>query len=249
MSVEEANYFNDPRVAAARSEPGYIKLDESRMLLVIGTRTADWHWLNDNDYDPEEFIGGVKPLEYSERVDDGPCWSCDGVGKAWKGFGPGVVDKNGTRIATKTHHTYPCASCHGSKRRTKLVDLEQPRVPEGAEDRPYHPFRYLALPCVMVDCPTCRGTGSHVNPSIDCGGISSEQFDRDPDFEDAYFSGAYDVTCYGCNGRKQQPEVHVEALCAEDRAAYETWSKWQDELAEEEWAYEAERAAEIRMGC
>ena len=28
----------------------------------------------------------------------------------------------------------------------------------------------VALPTRFVVCPTCRGTGTHVNPSIDCGG-------------------------------------------------------------------------------
>ena len=30
-------------------------------------------------------------------------------------------------------------------------------------------------------CPTCDGRGSHVNPSIDCNGLTQEDFYEDPD--------------------------------------------------------------------
>ena len=48
------------------------------------------------------------------------------------------------------------------------------------------------LPTKFEVCGTCGGRGSHVNPSIDCGGLSSDDFDEDPDFRDAYFNGSYD---------------------------------------------------------
>jgi hypothetical protein len=51
-------------------------------------------------------------------------------------------------------------------------------------------------------CPRCRGEGKHVNPSIDSHGLSREDFDQDPDFEEDYFSGVYDVPCYVCSGAR-----------------------------------------------
>lgn len=100
----------------------------------------------------------------------------------------------------------------------------------------------LELPTRWEVCPTCDGRGSHVNPSIDAGGITAEEMHEDPDFADSYFRGAYDVKCYQCGGRTTVPAVDWDALSPEHRAAYE---KQLDDDA----AYEAERLAEIRMGC
>jgi len=51
-------------------------------------------------------------------------------------------------------------------------------------------------------CPKCEGKGSHVNPSIDGNGLTYEDFENDPDFEEAYFAGNYDVECYECHGQR-----------------------------------------------
>jgi len=64
--------------------------------------------------------------------------------------------------------------------------------------------------CSYAVCELCNGKGSHVNPSIDCGGLTREDFDEDPDFAEGYFDGMYDVPCYMCNGRRVVP-VPVDA--------------------------------------
>jgi hypothetical protein len=56
------------------------------------------------------------------------------------------------------------------------------------------------LPGTWEICGRCCGEGKHVNPGVDGDGISQEEFDHDPDFEEAYFSGVYDVTCEECDG-------------------------------------------------
>lgn len=66
-------------------------------------------------------------------------------------------------------------------------------------------------------CPTCQGSGCHVNPSIDAGGITREDFDEDPDFAHDYMSGRYDVQCSECRGKRVVPEL--EPRTAEQRAA------------------------------
>ena len=71
-------------------------------------------------------------------------------------------------------------------------------------------------------CPVCEGEGSHVNPSIDAHGISPEEFHQDPDFAEAYFSGAYDVSCKNCRGSGKV----LTAKQAERDAA------WEDELSD-----------------
>lgn len=56
-------------------------------------------------------------------------------------------------------------------------------------------------------CGTCEGSGKHVNPSIDRRGISREEFLEDPEFEEEYFGGMYDVVCYECGGRNVVPAI------------------------------------------
>lgn len=59
----------------------------------------------------------------------------------------------------------------------------------------------IELPAKWEVCSRCDGEGKHVDPAIDGNGISQEQFDGDPDFEEAYFGGRYDVKCEECQGR------------------------------------------------
>jgi RecJ-like exonuclease len=72
-------------------------------------------------------------------------------------------------------------------------------------------------------CPICDGDGTYVNPNIDGNGLTADDFNDDPDFAEAYFGGAYDVTCSTCNGRgsilaaQRQEIVEELAQAAEDR--------------------------------
>lgn len=112
------------------------------------------------------------------------------------------------------------------------------RDDEGEETEHLLPFKYEV-------CGTCTGRGKHVNPSIDCDGISQEDFDRDPDFKDEYFSGMYDVSCVECSGLRVVPQVDEEACSPEQALVVATLH----EQLEEDWANDAERDAERRMGC
>jgi hypothetical protein len=51
-------------------------------------------------------------------------------------------------------------------------------------------------------CDLCDGKGMHVNPSIDCDGMTREELWDDPDFAEDYFDGAYDVPCKRCLGKR-----------------------------------------------
>lgn len=88
-------------------------------------------------------------------------------------------------------------------------------------------------------CGICEGSGSMVNPSIDAGGLTSDDFYDDPDFYDDYMGGTYDVTCSGCNGNKVVPRVVFPGPIAKAIA------DWEQEEAD----YAAEVAAERRMGA
>ena len=91
-------------------------------------------------------------------------------------------------------------------------------------------------------CPTCEGKGKHVNPSIDCDGLTAEDFAEDPDFREEYMSGRYDVTCYGCKGKRVVLELDRDNIAAELLARI-------DSMVEDRAHYERESAAERRMGA
>jgi hypothetical protein len=100
----------------------------------------------------------------------------------------------------------------------------------------------IELPSKWIVCPTCNGKGRHVNPSIDCGGISAQDFADDPDFADDYMGGTYDQTCAQCEGRTTILGVDFDAMTPMLRAMWE-------QQARDDADYAAECAAEIRAGC
>lgn len=106
---------------------------------------------------------------------------------------------------------------------------------EGDEDE-------VEFPCKYEACSLCDGHGSHVNPSIDAHGISAEEFRDDPDFAEAYFSGAYDVGCYRCGGDRVWPVIDEKRCNPADLARL-------DSYLEERAAWIAESEAERRMGA
>ena len=99
-----------------------------------------------------------------------------------------------------------------------------------------------ALPMKWAVCPVCEGEGKHVNPSIDAGGLSSEDFCEDHEFAEAYMDGVYDVTCNRCEGKRVVPDVDRSAMSKWQRDAYDA------QLIEERNDH-AEYLAEIRAGC
>ena len=72
-----------------------------------------------------------------------------------------------------------------------------------------------------IICPTCKGEGKHVNPSIDANGITSSEMNEDPEFMEDYFNGVYDIPCKECSGSGkviETPEFWEErAQRADDR--------------------------------
>jgi hypothetical protein len=64
-------------------------------------------------------------------------------------------------------------------------------------------------------CSVCNGKGSQVNPSIDAGGLTAEDFDEDPDFREEYLQGSYDEPCSGCDGLRVEPVIDEEKNPAE----------------------------------
>jgi hypothetical protein len=99
------------------------------------------------------------------------------------------------------------------------------------------------FPVKFEVCGLCNGKGSHVNPSIDAHGISQEEFDEDPDFEEAYFEGRYDVVCYRCGGKRVEPVVNEDALTKEQKELWEKIQEGQAAEAHDRWCdYQTQRA-------
>lgn len=94
------------------------------------------------------------------------------------------------------------------------------------------------LPAKYEVCPDCQGRGQYVNPSIDSHGLSSEDFDQDPDFAESYFGGDYDITCQSCCGNR----VILVPATEDGRAVIQ-------EILDHEAQCQAEIAAERRMGA
>ena len=86
----------------------------------------------------------------------------------------------------------------------------------------------ISLPAVYVVCLKCKGTGKHVNPSVDGDGLTAEDFAEDPDFAESYLCGTYDVTCERCVGKRVNLEVDFEKLT---KAEFEHYKRWRDDEA------------------
>lgn len=100
----------------------------------------------------------------------------------------------------------------------------------------------VPLPTRWEVCDVCNGDGTHVNPSIDCHGLTPDDFAEDPDFAEEYLSGTYDVPCNKCQGRTTMRAVDLDRLSPQHLAL------WEQQQRDE--AYDrAEHWAEIRMGA
>lgn len=93
--------------------------------------------------------------------------------------------------------------------------------------------RDLLLPGRYVVCSRCSGEGKHSNPAIDSHGISQEEFDDNPGFQEAYMSGVYDISCEVCKGKRVVPELILERLPKALRKRVEsTLAEQRDYMAE-----------------
>lgn len=104
----------------------------------------------------------------------------------------------------------------------------------------------IELPAKYEVCSRCDGEGKHVDPAIDGNGISQEQFDGDPDFEEAYHRGDYDVQCEECKGRTTVLVVDGQACKAQGlEKELKAYYQHRREMREVDQMMEAER----RMGA
>ena len=107
------------------------------------------------------------------------------------------------------------------------------------------PPAHFDLEATFGVCPLCEGKGKHVNPSIDSCGLSREDFDNDPQFEEDYFSGRYDVQCYECKGERVIATPDLDRLNPDQKR----WWAAVEEDIEDDARYDAMCEAERRMGA
>lgn len=90
----------------------------------------------------------------------------------------------------------------------------------------------VELPCRFVVCDRCEGKGVHDNEAFS-NGISSEDFNEDPDFRAQYMRGDYDVPCSVCNGERVVPAPDTDRLTPEQKRWLENHYQGLRELAAE----------------
>lgn len=95
-------------------------------------------------------------------------------------------------------------------------------------------------PAEWAICGRCSGEGRH--DAWEGGMTASEFYEQGPDFAEDYSRGMYDKTCTECGGSGKVIAVAEYLLTAEQRAEVERHYRIVAEM-------EAERAAEMRMGC
>ena len=103
-------------------------------------------------------------------------------------------------------------------------------------------MREERVPTIWEICYRCEGEGNHVNPAVDGNGITPDQFNEDPDFEAAYFSGVYDVPCYECDGAGKIRVLDEDRATDAQKQDIQKWVESDQET-------EAIRQAEMRMGA
>lgn len=89
-------------------------------------------------------------------------------------------------------------------------------------------------------CPVCHGEGTTVNPSIDCNGLTAEDFAEDPDFAEDYRAGVYDQTCNACHGQRVVTRERIRELArnaADRRLAARENGDWESYSGAGDWRF------------
>ena len=127
----------------------------------------------------------------------------------------------------------------------KTLDLRKMVVGVEIYDDETDEETIVEFPIKWEVCSLCNGRGKHVNPSIDCNGLTAEDFAEDPDFAAEYFAGRYDQQCNECKGRTTVAVINEERCNEEQKASLKTLRANQEADAE----FRRLQAWEARMGC
>jgi hypothetical protein len=116
------------------------------------------------------------------------------------------------------------------------------------DEEDYEVEKELKLPARFELCDLCEGKGKVVNPSIDAGGLSRDDFDEDPGFEEDYHSGRFDIHCPQCQGKRVIPAVDYERLSGEEKKEFDQYVHDQEEAARDAEADRRTMMAEMGYG-
>ena len=100
-----------------------------------------------------------------------------------------------------------------------------------------------------VICYCCEGHGHVDNPAFTQGFTSSEWHDKDPDEQDAYMAGVYDVQCVSCKGLGRIREPDISAMNFSEKRLLVIELKEGRAEARAKAEIDAEIRAERAMGC
>jgi len=101
----------------------------------------------------------------------------------------------------------------------------------------------IKVPTKFCVCGVCQGRGKVVNPSIDAGGLTSEDLrDWEEGEIESYWSGGYDVQCPACKGQRVEAAPDWDRVSPEDAKIIREWE-------EDEEDYARTCAMERAMGC
>ncbi len=128
-----------------------------------------------------------------------------------------------SKAAMENYNYYNDSRVRGEYSTSGLYDFDERKMIAFIEL--YEWDEHLQVNVRFEVCPTCHGHAKHVNPSIDAGGLTDEDFDRDPDFYEQYMSGLYDVNCYECKGRAVVPALDKDNNPPDIVEAYEKQRK------------------------
>lgn len=97
----------------------------------------------------------------------------------------------------------------------------------------------VTFPAKYEVCSRCNGHGVH-DPEGFSDGFSSQDFDEDPEFAEAYWEGTYDVQCSVCHGEKVEAVIDEDRLSAKQREEFKDYERaaWEGELSRKEAADE-----------
>lgn len=109
------------------------------------------------------------------------------------------------------------------------------------------------LPATMKVCYDCEGHGYVLNEAMRYHAYTPEEFydSFDDEFAEQYFKrgGIYDVVCPTCKGKNVIAVINRDLIENGSDESLKKILAEVDEQAEQDAYYEAECAAERRMGC
>ncbi len=110
-------------------------------------------------------------------------------------------------------------------------DFEVYELEPGQEEAPEE--IELVLPAKWEICNACGGEGTELYGSLK-GADVTEMLREDPEFEEEYRGGRYDVACSQCHGTGKELVVDEDRLTAEQKITYHNYLDYQYESARQD---------------